>query len=320
MKKRIGKTRIFCTAVLAFLCLLGACGKSGPAPESTPVPASTSAAETAGGSTAAGSKQSTAQSTEQPAASTEALPADSEAVPGTAEPGPESTVYVPVSMDITLVSLNIKHGAEGLETIAAAIRELSPDIVGLQEVDVFCERSGYADEVTELARLAGYPYHAFARAIPLGSGEYGTALLSRFPIETFDVTPLDSGYGEPRALGHAVIDAEGIRLDVFVTHLSFEDRDVRIGQLKTIAARLKECSRYILLGDLNTFVIEDVAYLDAAYCVNRPERRYQTFQYRNSSPDNIAVSEGFTELSSGASDAKCSDHKLLWAVFRLEGE
>lgn len=320
MKKRIGKTRIFCAAVLAFLCVLGACGKSGPAPESTPAPAATSAAETAGGTTAADSKQSTAQSTEQPAASTEALPADSEAVPVTAEPVPESTAHVPASMDITLVSLNIKHGAEGLETIAAAIRELSPDIVGLQEVDVFCERSGYADEVTELAKLAGYPYHAFARAIPLGSGEYGTALLSRFPIETFDVTPLDSGYGEPRALGHTVIDAEGIRLDVFVTHLSFEDRDVRIGQLKTIAARLKECSRYILLGDLNTFVIEDVAYLNAAYCVNRPERRYQTFQYRNSSPDNIAVSEGFTELSSGASDAKCSDHKLLWAVFRLEGE
>ena len=320
MKKRIGKTRKFCAAVLAFLCVLGACGKSEPAPETTPAPASSSAAETAGGTTAASSKQSSAQSTEQPAASTEALPADSEAVPVTAEPVPESTAHVPASMDITLVSLNIKHGAEGLETIAAAIRELSPDIVGLQEVDVFCERSGYADEVTELARLAGYPYHAFAQAIPLGSGEYGTALLSRFPIETFDVTPLDSGYGEPRALGHAVIDAEGIRLDVFVTHLSFEDRDVRIGQLKTIAARLKECSRYILLGDLNTFVIEDVAYLDAAYCVNRPERRYQTFQYRNSSPDNIAVSEGFTELSSGASDAKCSDHKLLWAVFRLEGE
>lgn len=316
MKKRIGKARIFCAAVLALLCVLGACGKSGPAPETTPAPASSSAAETAGGSTAAGGEQST----EQPAASTEALPADSEAVPGTAEPAPESTAHVPASMDITLVSLNIKHGAEGLETIAAAIRELSPDIVGLQEVDVFCERSGYADEVTELAKLAGYSYHAFARAIPLGSGEYGTALLSRFPIETFDVTPLDSGYGEPRALGHAVIDAEGIRLDVFVTHLSFEDRDVRIGQLKTIAARLKECNRYILLGDLNTFVIEDVAYLNAAYCVNRPERRYQTFQYRNSSPDNIAVSEGFTELSSGVSDAKCSDHKLLWAVFRLEGE
>ena len=322
MKKRIGKTRIFCAAVLAFLCVLGACGKSGPAPKSTPAQASSSAAETAGETTAAGSKQSSAQSTlsTEPAASTEVLPESSESVPVTAEPVPESTAHVPASMDITLVSLNIKHGAEGLETIAAAIRELSPDIVGLQEVDVFCERSGYADEVTELARLAGYPYHAFARAIPLGSGEYGTALLSRFPIETFDVTPLDSGYGEPRALGHAVIDAEGIRLDVFVTHLSFEDRDVRIGQLKTIAARLKECSRYILLGDLNTFVIEDVAYLNAAYCVNRPERRYQTFQYRNSSPDNIAVSEGFTELSSGASDAKCSDHKLLWAVFRLEGE
>ncbi len=320
MKKRIGKARIFCAALLALLCVLGACGKNEPAPESTSAPAASSAAETAAGTTAAAGEQSTAKSTERPAVSTEAAFESSGELPVSTEAAFESTAHVPVSMDITLVSLNIKHGAEGLETIAAVLRELSPDIVGMQEVDVFCERSGYVDEVTELARLAGYPYHAFARAIPLGSGEYGTAILSRFPIESFDVTPLDSGYGEPRALGHAVIDAEGIRLDVFVTHLSFEDRDVRIGQLKTVGAILKGCSRYILLGDLNTFVIEDVAYLDAVYCVNRPERRYQTFQYRNSSPDNIAVSEGFTELSSGTSEAKCSDHKLLWAVFRLEGE
>ena len=316
MKKRIGKTRIFCAAVLAFLCVLGACGKSGPAPESTPAPAGTSAAETAGGTAAAGSKQSTAQSTEQLAASTEALPESSESVAVTAEPAPESTVHVPAVIDITLVSLNIKHGAEGLEKIADAIRELSPDIVGLQEVDVFCERSG----AEELARLAGYPYHAFAKAIPLGSGEYGTAILSRFPIESFEVAPLESGNGEPRAVGHAVIDAEGIRLDVFVTHLSFEDRSVRIRQMQTIGGMLKACSRYILLGDLNSFVIEDVSYLDAAYCVNRPERRYQTFRYRESSPDNIVVSEGFTELTSGTSAAECSDHKLLYASFRLVGE
>ncbi len=314
MKKRIGKARIFCAVLLAFLCVLGACGINEPAPESTSAPAASTRSES---STAAPEKSSVG--TEATAAGSEESAA-AEAASVSTEQTTVTTEAGPVSMDITLVSLNIKHGAEGLETIAAVLRELSPDIVGMQEVDVFCERSGYVDEVTELARLAGYPYHAFARAIPLGSGEYGTAILSRFPIESFDVTPLDSGYGEPRALGHAVIDAEGIRLDVFVTHLSFEDRDVRIGQLKTVGAILKGCSRYILLGDLNTFVIEDVAYLDAVYCVNRPERRYQTFQYRNSSPDNIAVSEGFTELSSGTSEAKCSDHKLLWAVFRLEGE
>ena len=114
--------------------------------------------------------------------------------------------------------------------------------------------------------------------------------------------------------------AEGLRLDVFVTHLSYEDRTIRIGQLKTISQMLERCRRYILLGDLNIFAIEDISYLNAAYCVNRPDRRYVTFaRYRNSSPDNIVVSEGFEELSSGISDRDCSDHKLLYGVFRMTG-
>ena len=314
MKKPVKQTRILCAAVLALTFLLGACGNS-PAAEST--------SETARQSTTAPAETAAPENTGAPAAESTSASGETAGQPAAAEQTTEESTTAapgPLSMEITLATLNIKHGAEGLDTIAAAIREVSPDIIGLQEVDVFCERSGYVDEVEELARLAGYPYRAFARAIPLGSGEYGTAILSRFPIESFEVTPLESGNGENRALGHAVIDAEGIRLDVFVTHLSFEDRNVRIGQMKTIAKMLKKCSRYVILADLNSFVIDDISYLEAAYCVNSPERRYQTFQYRNSSPDNIVVSEGFTELSSGVSDAKCSDHKFLYASFLLVGE
>ena len=222
--------------------------------------------------------------------------------------------------ELVLATLNIKHGAEGLEKIAEAIQEVSPDIIGLEEVDVNCARSGNVDEPKELARLSGYPYYAFSKAISLEGGEYGTAVLSRYPIDSFEVIPLDSGRGEERSLGHAVVNMEGVKLDVFVTHLSFEDRQVRIKQMKSIAKMLKDCDRYVLLGDLNSFNIEDISCLEAAYYVNRPDRRYATFRRFDSSPDNIAVSEGFTELASGVSDAKCSDHQLLYAQFLLEGE
>ena len=221
--------------------------------------------------------------------------------------------------ELVLATLNIKHGAEGLEKIAEAVQEVSPDIIGLEEVDVNCERSGNVDEPKELARLAGYPYYAFAKAISLGNGEYGTAILSRYPIDSFEVIPLDSGRGEDRSLGHAVVSVDGLKLDVFVTHLSFEDRSVRIKQMKTIAKMMKDCDRYVLLGDLNSFNIEDISYLEAAYYVNREDRRYATFRRFNSSPDNIVVSEGFTELMSGVSDAECSDHSLLYASFLLSG-
>ena len=282
MKKPGIKTRIFCAAALALLLLLSACGKNAPATEKTSAPG-----------TSSGNGSATQGSTDTA--------------------GPDST-------ELMLASLNIKHGAEGLEKIAEAIREISPDIIGLQEVDVNGERSGNVDEPAELARLAGYSYYAFAKAIPLGAGEYGTAILSRYPIESFEVIPLDSGNGEDRSLGHAVISVDGLKLDAFVTHLSFEDRSVRIKQMKTIAKLLKGCGRYVLMADLNSFNIEDINYLEAAYYINREDRRYGTFRRFGSSPDNIVVSEGFTELSSGVSDAECSDHKLLYARFQLSGK
>ena len=300
MERRRRNTTVICAAMLALLVLLSACAGNAPT----------------GTSPASSERTSEKSST--------AAPETKASDPGTdsTDPKADSTNSEPAStalesIELTLANLNIKHGAEGLDKVAEAIREISPEIIGLEEVDVNCERSDHVDEPAVLAELAGYPYYAFAKAIPLGAGEYGTAILSRYPIESFEVTPLDSGNGENRAVGHAVITVEGIRLDVFVTHLSFEDRSVRISQMKTIAGMLKKCGRYVLLGDLNSFNIEDIAYLEAAYYLNREDRHYPTFRRFGSSPDNIVLSEGFTEIASGVSDAECSDHKLLWGIFRL---
>ena len=221
---------------------------------------------------------------------------------------------------LVLATLNIKHGAEGLEKIAEAIRAVSPDVVGLEEVDVGCNRSGFADEPAELARLSGYAYYAFAKAISLGDGEYGTALLSRYPIERFEVIPLASGNGESRSVGHATVTVNGQRLDVLVTHLSYEDRAVRIGQMKTIAGMLATFDRYVLMGDFNCFDLSEIDNLGGGYYVNRTDRRYETFRpFPGFAPDNIVVSRHFTELSSGVSEAECSDHKLLYATFLQSG-
>ncbi len=253
-------------------------------------------------------------------------PADTETLPATDEETAEQTKNVtetgepaqPAEMRMVIATLNIKHGADGLDRLADAIREISPDIIGLQEVDVNCTRSGSVDEPAELSRLTGLPYHAFSKAISQGDGEYGTAILSRYPIESFETVPLDSGKYERRSAGHAVINADGVRLDVLVTHLTYEDREVRTGQMKTIASMLSGFERCVLTADLNCFDLNDLHYLGGEYYVNRPDRRYDTFRrFDGFAPDNIVVSEGFTEISSGVSDAECSDHRLLYAVFTL---
>jgi len=94
------------------------------------------------------------------------------------------------SRALRVVVWNIHHG-RGLDDrvdlarVADELRALSPDVVLLQEVDVGVRRSGRVDTPAELAaRLAMHP--AFERNIRYQGGDYGNAILSRWPIESVD--------------------------------------------------------------------------------------------------------------------------------------
>src|SRR5437867_7202041 len=63
---------------------------------------------------------------------------------------------------IRIASYNIKAAlASSLDEIGAAIAEMNPDVIALQEVDRLVARSGRADEARVLAERLGYAY-AFA--------------------------------------------------------------------------------------------------------------------------------------------------------------
>ena len=321
MKKPDFIKLIYSVAVFALLFILTACGGKDTDTEASSERGS-SEQVSAGTATEAASENGSSEQTTASTAeenSSESPSSEQDTVSTTEETTSESvsSEQIPVSKEIVLATFNIKHGAEGLAEVAEAIREVYPDIIGLEEVDVGCERSDYADEPAELARMAGYPYYAFAKAINLGDGEYGTALMSRYPIDSFEVIPLESGDGETRVVGHAVISFKGMKLDVFVTHLSYESRSLRITQMEAIGEMLQKCEHYALMGDLNSFNLEDISYLGGAYCVNRPDRSYITFRRREMAIDNIVVSGDFTEITSGVLDEECSDHKMLYAVFEI---
>ena len=99
---------------------------------------------------------------------------------------------------IRVLSYNIHHanppskpGIIDIEAIAKVIAKESPDIAGLQEVDFKTNRSGRnSNQAAELARLSGMPYYYFAKAIDYDGGEYGLAILSKFPMEEMKSTHL----------------------------------------------------------------------------------------------------------------------------------
>ncbi len=89
------------------------------------------------------------------------------------------------SPTLRIMTYNIHH-CEGtdrqidIERIAEIIRKSGCDLVALQEVDRRTTRSNQVDQLTELARLTGlHPY--FGKAIDFGGGEYGVAILSKYP-------------------------------------------------------------------------------------------------------------------------------------------
>src|SRR5712691_11204737 len=72
-----------------------------------------------------------------------------------------------------------------LQRIAEVINAQHPDLAGLQEVDRGVARTQLVDEIAEIARMTKMDY-AFAFNLRYQGGQYGVAILSRFPIRIID--------------------------------------------------------------------------------------------------------------------------------------
>lgn len=198
--------------------------------------------------------------------------------------------------NVAVLTYNIHHaaGADGrvdLERIAAVIRAARADLVALQEVDRGVRRSGGEDQPQRLAELTGM-HVAFAKNIALQGGEYGNAVLSRFPIERYEnhaLPRLDDSEQRGALEVHVRI---GGRPVVFVaTHLDHcaNDRERRasLATLRELVERNADRT-VIVAGDFNarpdSAVLSDataflrdacaaVGHTDLTYPAGKPSER-----------------------------------------------
>lgn len=233
---------------------------------------------------------------------------------------PETTEEeIKMPKTIRIGSYNIKHASDAklnLKTIAKVITENDLDIVGIQEVDLRTRRSNSIDQPRMLADAAGMPYYVFVRGIDYQGGQYGTLILSKYPIVSSEVIPLESWDKEGRALGHAVIDLGGFQFDFFNTHLSYEDKTLRGLQFAEVAEKTKACENFILTGDFNTADFTEFTVV-GGNLINNAARWYPTFPGGNSAIDNIVYTDCFKEIASGTVTQSYSDHYMLWAEFEI---
>ncbi len=226
---------------------------------------------------------------------------------------------------LRVLTYNIHHG-EGTDgrfdypRLADRIRSLDPDVVALQEVDRGTRRAGGVDQAQRVADLLGM-HAAFGAAMPFDGGEYGQAILSRFPLGELQVHPLPFAFGEePRILLRVRIQPpEGLpAFDFLSTHLCHQSPETRRGQVRQILGVLEDSggTPAILAGDFNALAgapeMQDLLsgeWIDAA----APDSRIDYVLVRRLDAWRV-------ESAEIPDDRIVSDHPPVLTVLRWLGE
>lgn len=141
-----------------------------------------------------------------------------------------------------------------IDEVAAVVRQLRPDVLGLQEVHRGTHSGRSGDQLQQLASATGMELF-FGQTIERLGGEYGNAVLTRGSIESGRTWPL-GGKGEARSLLECRIAFGGLRFTFLVAHLAawFRlHRASRAAQIEQLAEVLGTMTPpFILVGDFNT--------------------------------------------------------------------
>jgi endonuclease/exonuclease/phosphatase family metal-dependent hydrolase len=152
-------------------------------------------------------------------------------------------------------------GVDNLERVADIVRRTSADIVLLQEVDRGTRRSGGVDQLAVLMQRTGL-HGVFGKSLAYQGGDYGIALLSRWPITSTTTIPLvidppqprAGGSYEPRVALRAVIRAPHGDITILNTHLdaSRDDRWRRQEVARVLAVADSVAGLLLVGGDFNS--------------------------------------------------------------------
>ncbi len=168
-------------------------------------------------------------------------------------------------MRLRLVTYNIHKCIGGIdrrfapERVRDVLDHYQPDLVFLQEVDADAERSRFHRLSDLLGDMLGLRHRSWFPNVTLRrGGQYGNAILSRFPIVFHENIDVSTTRLESRGLLHAVIDWEddGRRtpLHAICVHLGLREVDRR-SQLERLCARIRshvpEGEPLVIGGDFN---------------------------------------------------------------------
>jgi endonuclease/exonuclease/phosphatase family metal-dependent hydrolase len=154
---------------------------------------------------------------------------------------------------IRVATWNIRAARSApLDDIGAEISAMQADVIALQEVDVVTRRSGFVDEPAVLAKTLGFDF-VFAASIKWDEGDYGLAVLSRWPLTGVKRHRLDASSAiEPRIVLEVAICPGGRPLRLFNYHADGwpGSRETGFSELRGILQPAM-ASGFLVFGDFN---------------------------------------------------------------------
>ncbi len=257
----------------------------------------------------------------------------------------DRAVIPPKGQSLRVMTYNI-YGARAtspanaadLDAIAEVIRRQNPDFVTLNEVDVFTNRTGKdVHQARDLAEKLGMEWH-FSKAIDRDGGEYGDAVLSKYPIlekRSYRLPCAAEQPGEDRSLCVIRVQIDGKDLYVASTHLDHLSGDASRLVQATEIRRIRDTELegdLILCGDLNAIPSSNVIATMTSFLTNTgpidqytfpsddPSRKIDYIMYAPIEHFGVqncqVVSRGDQQV--GGVDA--SDHRHVIAEIRFQTE
>ena len=245
-------------------------------------------------------------------------------------------------MLIKIITLNIAHGRgmDGIVDIdrqAELVNRYKPDIVFLQEIDMYTKRAGERNQIREFSKKVYLPYCSMESNITLEDGYYGDGIISRFPI-SFSVNylmPLTDLNHEQRGILCNRISMGTAKINLFSVHLSTykDERILACKELNRIINKIDKNEIIIMGGDFNI----GVTRLGKSRYTFTPEEEYEEYKLLGKNLLRIQNEEDtwFSKLGQGCIDTIFyskniqllkyetidlegkSDHSAIYAEFNI---
>jgi endonuclease/exonuclease/phosphatase family metal-dependent hydrolase len=161
---------------------------------------------------------------------------------------------------VRLMTWNI-HGALGrnprfdLDLVVGLVQRHAPDVIALQEIDSRRARAAHIDDPFNVLQDALGNHGVGAKTVVTADGEYGQALISRWPLVDTEIRDLSYPEREPRRAICTRIETPYGPLRVVATHLGLSLRERR-SQAAALLEMLggADATTTAALGDFNDWM------------------------------------------------------------------